>query len=83
MRGRQTSRRLGKKIEMSFAHLKLDCLRLGRPDGPRHEFTLPVTAQNLRKMTKLMPMPKANQSFTNLAQEKIAERCRGIRPASR
>ena len=55
-----TSRRLRKKIEMLFAHLKrilkLDRLRLRGPNGARDEFTLAATAQNLRKMAKLIPM---------------------------
>jgi transposase len=56
----RTSRRLRKKIEMLFAHLKrilkLDRLRLRGPNGARDEFTLAATAQNLRKMAKLIPM---------------------------
>jgi len=55
------SRRLRKKIEMLFAHLKrilkLDRLRLRGPNGARDEFILAATAQNLRKMAKLIPMP--------------------------
>ncbi len=57
----RTSRRLRKKIEMLFAHLKrilkLDRLRLRGPNGARDEFTLAATAQNLRKMAKLILMP--------------------------
>jgi transposase len=57
----RTSRRLRKKIEMLFAHLKrilkLDRLRLRGPNGARDEFTLAATAQNLRKMARLIPMP--------------------------
>jgi len=57
----RTSRRLRKKIEMLFAHLKrilkLDRLRLRGPSGARDEFLLAATAQNLRKMAKLIPMP--------------------------
>ena len=53
--------RLRKKIEMLFAHLKrilkLDRLRLRGPNGARDEFILAATAQNLRKMAKLIPMP--------------------------
>ena len=53
--------RLRKKIEMLFAHLKrilkLDRLRLRGPNGARDEFILAATAQNLRKMAKLVPMP--------------------------
>lgn len=56
----RTSRRLRKKIEMLFAHLKrilkLDRLRLRGPNRARDEFTLAATAQNLRKMAKLIPM---------------------------
>jgi hypothetical protein len=50
------SRRLRKKIEMLFAHLKrilkLDRLRLRGPNGARDEFLLAATAQNLRKLAK-------------------------------
>jgi hypothetical protein len=46
---------------MLFAHLKrilkLDRLRLRGPNCARDEFTLAATAQNLRKMVKLIPMP--------------------------
>jgi transposase len=56
-----TSRRLRKKIEMLFAHLKrilkLDRLRLRGPNGARDEFLLAATAQNLRKLAKLIPIP--------------------------
>jgi transposase len=55
-----TSRRERKKVEMLFAHLKrilkLDRLRLRGPNGARDEFLLAATAQNLRKMAKLLPM---------------------------
>jgi hypothetical protein len=54
------SRRQRKKIEMLFAHLKrilrLDRLRLRGPNGARDEFHLAATAQNLRKLAKLIPM---------------------------
>ena len=57
----RVSRRLRKKIEMLFAHLKrilkLDRLRLRGPNGARDEFILAATAQNLRKMAKLIQMP--------------------------
>jgi len=56
------SRRERKKIEMLFAHLKrilkLDRLRLRGPNGARDEFLLAATAQNLRKLAKLIPMPQ-------------------------
>jgi len=55
------SRRLRKKVEMLFAHLKrilkLDRLRLRGPTGARDEFLLAATAQNLRKLAKLIPTP--------------------------
>ena len=57
----RVSRRLRKKIEMLFAHLKrilkLDRLRLRGPNGARDEFLLAATAQNLRKLAKLIPAP--------------------------
>jgi transposase len=56
-----TSRRQRKKVEMLFAHLKrilrLDRLRLRGPNGAKDEFHLAATAQNLRKLAKLIPMP--------------------------
>jgi transposase len=58
----RTSRRLRKKVEMLFAHLKrilkLDRLRLRGPNGAHDEFLLAATAQNLRKLAKLIPMPQ-------------------------
>jgi transposase len=57
-----TSRRQRKKVEMLFAHLKrilkLDRLRLRGPCGARDEFHLAATAQNLRKLAKLIPAPE-------------------------
>jgi len=57
----RVSRKLRKKVEMLFAHLKrilrLDRLRLRGPNGARDEFHLAATAQNLRKLAKLIPMP--------------------------
>ncbi len=44
---------------MLFAHLKrilkLDRLRLRGPNGAKDEFLLAATAQNLRKLAKLIP----------------------------
>jgi hypothetical protein len=37
--------------------LRLDRLRLRGPNGARDEFLLAATAQNLRKLAKLIPMP--------------------------
>jgi transposase len=57
----QASRCQRKKVEMLFAHLKrilkLDRLRLRGPNGARDEFHLAATAQNLRKLAKLIPRP--------------------------
>ena len=54
------SRRERKKVEMLFAHLKrilkLDRLRLRGPNGARDEFLLAASAQNLRKLAKLIPI---------------------------
>jgi transposase len=56
----RVSRRLRKKVEMLFAHLKrilkLDRLRLRGPTGAHDEFLLAATAQNLRKLAKLIPV---------------------------
>lgn len=55
--------KLRKKVEMLFAHLKrilgLRRLRLRGPCGANDEFLLAATAQNLRKLTKIFPMPDA------------------------
>jgi hypothetical protein len=55
------SRRERKKVEMLFAHLKrilrLDRLRLRGPSGAKDEFPLAATAQKLRKLAKLIPLP--------------------------
>jgi hypothetical protein len=46
---------------MLFAHrkriLKRDRLRLRGPNGAKDEFLLAATAQNLRKLAKLIPLP--------------------------
>ncbi len=48
--------------EMLFAHLKrilkLNRLRLRGTTGAHDEFLLAAIAQNLRKLTKLVPIPK-------------------------
>jgi hypothetical protein len=55
-----------KKIEMLFAHLKrilkLDRLRQRGPNGARDEFHLAATAQNLRKLAKLIPLPALSKA---------------------
>ncbi len=57
----ERSRHARKKIEMLFAHLKrilrLARLRLRGPSGARDEFLLAATAQNLRRLAMLRPMP--------------------------
>ena len=54
----ERSRRERKKIEMLFAHLKRIIgprrLRLRGPTGAKDEFLLAATAQNLRKLAKLI-----------------------------
>ncbi len=54
----EQSKRERKHIEMLFAHLKrilrLGRLRLRGPSGARDEFLLAATAQNLRKLAKLV-----------------------------
>ncbi len=54
--------KLRKKVEMLFAHLKrilgLRRLRLRGPCGAQDEFHLAATAQNLRKLAKLIPAPQ-------------------------
>lgn len=53
----EISRKLRKKVEMLFAHLKriLGLGRLRGPCGARDEFHLAAAAQNLRKLAKLIP----------------------------
>lgn len=55
------SRRDRKKVEMLFAHfkriLRLGRLRLRGPTGATDEFLLAATAQNLRKLARLVPIP--------------------------
>tara|TARA_R100000544_G_scaffold32561_1_gene18933 strand:+ start:327 stop:605 length:279 start_codon:yes stop_codon:yes gene_type:complete len=56
------SMKLRKKVEMLFAHLKrilgLSRLRLRGPCGANDEFLLAATAQNLRKLAKVIPAPQ-------------------------
>jgi transposase len=50
-----------RKVEMLFAHLKryigLRMMRLRGPKGANEQFHLAATAQNLRKLAKLVPVP--------------------------
>ena len=58
----EISMKLRKKVEMLFAHLKrilgLGRLRLRGPCGANDEFLLAATAQNLRKLAKILPAPQ-------------------------
>jgi len=67
------SRRERKKVEMLFAHLKrilrLDRLRLRGPSGAKDEFLLAATAQNLRKLAKLIPLPARSSPHKAERQE--------------
>ena len=60
-----------KKVEMLFAHLKrilkLDRLRLRGMSGARDEFLLAATAQNLRRMAKLLSRPPPTSGVTTSA----------------
>jgi hypothetical protein len=63
----QQSRRERKKVEMRFAHMKRRILRLDRfrlrgLSGVRDEVLLTATAQNLRRLTKLLGRPTAGRS---------------------
>ena len=53
------SRRRRKKVEMFFAHLKrhlgLKLLRLRGLKGAKEEFLLAATAQNLKRLAKIVP----------------------------
>jgi transposase len=56
--GYRRTRRQRKRVEMLFAHmkriLKMDRLRLRGISGARDEFLLTATAQNLRRMAKIL-----------------------------
>ena len=49
-----------RKVEMLFAHLKryvgLRMMRLRGPKGATEQFQLAATAQNLRKLAKMLPV---------------------------
>ena len=61
----KASAKLREKVEMLFAHLKrilaLGRLRLRGPCGANDEFLLAATAQNLRKLAKILPAPQQTQ----------------------
>ncbi len=73
----RTARRVRKKVEMLFAHLKrilkLDRLRLRGPTGAHDEFLLAATAQNLRKLAKLAPMSRLNPAGALHANERMSD----------
>jgi IS5 family transposase len=75
----QRSRRERKKVEMRFAHmkriLKLDRFRLRGLSGVRDEVLLTATAQNLRRLAKLVCRPPpflAGASVAHVSQASIA-----------
>jgi hypothetical protein len=59
--------KLRKKVEMLFAHLKrilgFGRLRLRGPCGAWDEFHLAATAQNLRKLAKLITAPETTPAI--------------------
>ena len=72
-RAYELARRMRKKVEMLFAHLKrilrLVRLRLRGPNGAQFEFTFAAIAQNLRRLAKLTarPPPEAEASVASVA----------------
>jgi pantothenate kinase-related protein Tda10 len=60
---------------MLFAHLKhilkLHRLRLRGPTGAHDEFLLAATAQNLRKLAKLIPLPSFKAACRHHVVRKI------------
>jgi len=67
----QQSRRERKKVEMRFAHMKrilrLDRLRLRGLSGVRDEVLLTATAQNLKRLVKLLGRARPPLAATCLA----------------
>ena len=64
------SRHRRKKVEMLYAHLKrilkLGRLRLKGPSGAQFEFTLAATAQNLRRLVRLIARPPPGSALACL-----------------
>ncbi len=62
----EISMKLRKKVEILFAHLKrilgLGRLRLRSPCGANDEFLLAATAQNLRRLAKILPAPQQTRN---------------------
>ena len=76
----QQSRRERKKVEMRFAHmkriLKLDRLRLRGLSGARDEVLLTATAQNLRRLAKLLcRAPPCRQRQLARPKRRVRPRC--------
>ena len=73
------SRRDRKRVEILFAHLKrifrLGRLRLRGPCGAQFEFTLAATAQNLRRLAKLVvrppPVTEARFAFSGNSAQRL------------
>lgn len=67
----EQSRHERKRVEMLFAHLKrilrMGRLRLRGPCGARTEFLLAATAQNLRKLAKLVPQATPIAATTSIS----------------
>ena len=64
----EKSRHERKKVEMMFAHLKrilkLDRLRLRGLENAQDEFLLAATAQNFRRMAKVLSKPPPNRGIS-------------------
>ena len=72
----QIAMKLRKKAEMLFAHLKrilgLGRLRLRGPCGANDEFLLAATAQNLRKLAKILGKALARSSKRSFLRKQHA-----------
>jgi hypothetical protein len=84
--------KLRKKVEMLFAHLKrilgLGRLRLRGPCGANDEFLLAATAQNLRKLAKILPAPQQprkpdRKALASLSAVDILRARTGVFPRNR
>jgi hypothetical protein len=78
----QQSRRERKKVEMRFAHmkriLKLDRLRLRGLSGVRDEVLLTATAQNRRRLVKLICRAPPPTAVPCVAWARIRPRSQGV-----
>ncbi len=70
-RAYELARRVRKKVEMLFAHLKrilrLTRLRLRGPNGAQFEFTFAAIAQNLRRLAKLTARGPPDEQVASVA----------------